>query len=38
MNGAWRLLEYFPKSAKYKEWPARKVAFRFLHSLTPSRG
>jgi uncharacterized protein (DUF2235 family) len=25
MTAAWRLLEYFPKSATYKEWPARKA-------------
>jgi uncharacterized protein (DUF2235 family) len=24
---AWRLLEYFPKNAKFKEWPPRKVLF-----------
>ncbi|MGA7994962.1 MAG: DUF2235 domain-containing protein [Bradyrhizobium sp.] len=24
MSAAWRVLEYFPKSDKYKEWPARK--------------
>jgi uncharacterized protein (DUF2235 family) len=29
MNWAWRLLEYLPKSAKYKEWPARKAHFGF---------
>ena len=26
LHGAWWLLEFFPKSAKYKEWPERKVA------------
>ena len=26
---AWRLLEYLPKKAKYKEWPERKVHFGF---------
>jgi hypothetical protein len=25
LKGAWWLLEYLPKSAKYKEWPARKT-------------
>lgn len=29
MTPAWRLLEYVPKSAKYKEWPARKTHFGF---------
>ena len=33
MNAAWRLLECLPKSAKYREWPAAKSLFRFLHSL-----
>ncbi|MGC2085034.1 MAG: DUF2235 domain-containing protein [Bradyrhizobium sp.] len=27
MTPAWRILEYIPKSAKYKEWPQRKVHF-----------
>ena len=31
LRGAWWILEYLPKSANYKEWPARKVAFRLLH-------
>ena len=31
LKGAWWLLEYLPKSAKYKEWPARQVGFRLLH-------
>ena len=31
LKGAWWILEYLPKSASYKEWPARKVAFRLLH-------
>ena len=31
LRGAWWILEYLPKSASYKEWPARKVAFRLLH-------
>lgn len=25
MTPAWRLLEYLPKAAKYREWPERKV-------------
>jgi len=29
MTPAWRLLEYLPKSATYKEWPERKVHFGF---------
>lgn len=29
MTPAWRLLEYLPKSAKYKEWPDREVYFGF---------
>ncbi|MCP3462488.1 DUF2235 domain-containing protein [Bradyrhizobium sp. CCGUVB23] len=29
MTPAWRVLEYFPKSAKYKEWPERQVYFGF---------
>jgi len=29
MNAGWRLLEYIPKSAKYREWPQRKVHFGF---------
>jgi uncharacterized protein (DUF2235 family) len=29
MNPAWRILEYIPKSAKYKEWPERKVVLGF---------
>jgi len=29
MTVAWRLLEYFPKSATYKEWPERKVFLGF---------
>ena len=27
LSGAWWLLEYLPKSASYKEWPARKTYF-----------
>ncbi len=26
MSAVWRLLEWLPKSDKYKEWPARKSA------------
>jgi uncharacterized protein (DUF2235 family) len=29
MTAAWRILEYIPKSDKYKEWPARKSHFGF---------
>jgi uncharacterized protein (DUF2235 family) len=29
MTAAWRLLEYFPKSATYKEWPERKAFLGF---------
>ncbi|WFU40839.1 DUF2235 domain-containing protein [Bradyrhizobium sp. CB82] len=29
MTPAWRLLEYIPKSATYKEWPERQVYFGF---------
>lgn len=29
MTPAWRLLEFFPKRATYKEWPERKVFFGF---------
>lgn len=29
LHGAWWLLEFIPKSAKYKEWPERKVALGF---------
>ncbi|MGY8666261.1 DUF2235 domain-containing protein [Bradyrhizobium sp. UFLA05-109] len=29
MTAAWRVLEYLPKSAKYKEWPERQVHFGF---------
>ena len=28
-HGAWWLLEFLPKLAKYKEWPARQVVFGF---------
>ena len=27
LSGAWWLLEYLPKSAKYREWPERRVHF-----------
>jgi uncharacterized protein (DUF2235 family) len=27
LSGAWWILEYLPKSAKYREWPARPVYF-----------
>jgi len=29
LSGAWWLLEFLPKSARYKEWPARKTYFGF---------
>jgi uncharacterized protein (DUF2235 family) len=29
LTGAWWLLEFLPKSDKYKEWPARKSHFGF---------
>jgi uncharacterized protein (DUF2235 family) len=29
LSGAWWLLEYLPKSASYKEWPARKTYFGY---------
>jgi uncharacterized protein (DUF2235 family) len=29
MTMAWRILEYLPKSASYKEWPQRKSHFGF---------
>jgi uncharacterized protein (DUF2235 family) len=29
LRGAWWILEYLPKSAKYKEWPARKSYFGY---------
>jgi uncharacterized protein (DUF2235 family) len=29
LSGAWWILEYLPKSASYKEWPARKAHFGY---------
>jgi uncharacterized protein (DUF2235 family) len=29
LNAAWWILEFIPKLAKYREWPARKVYFGF---------
>jgi hypothetical protein len=29
LHGAWWILEFIPKLAKYKEWPDRKVEFGF---------
>jgi uncharacterized protein (DUF2235 family) len=29
MTGAWWILEYLPKMARYKEWPERKAHFGF---------
>lgn len=36
LHGAWWLLEFFPKNAKYREWPARQVYFgRYLPDAEP---
>lgn len=36
LHGAWWLLEYFPKSAAYKEWPARQVYLgRYIPDAEP---
>ena len=29
LHGVWWILEFLPKAAKYKEWPARKTHFGF---------
>jgi hypothetical protein len=29
MNAAWRALEWLPKSAKWQEWPDRRVIFGY---------
>jgi uncharacterized protein (DUF2235 family) len=29
LTGAWWILEFIPKAAKYREWPRRKVRFGF---------
>ena len=29
MTALWRVLEYLPKSAKYREWPERKAFLGF---------
>jgi hypothetical protein len=29
LHGAWWLLEFVPKLAKYREWPAREARFGF---------
>ena len=29
LRGAWWILEFLPKSAKYREWPKRQVIFGF---------
>ena len=29
LHGAWWILEFVPKAAKYKQWPARQVHFGF---------
>lgn len=28
LTKAWRLLEYFPKAARYRDWPKRKIFLR----------
>ncbi len=36
LHGAWWLLEFFPKNAKYKEWPERQVYFgRYIPDAEP---
>lgn len=36
LHGAWWILEFFPKNAKYKEWPARQVYFgRYIPDAEP---
>ena len=37
LHGAWWLLEFFPKNAKYREWPDRKT-ISAATSRTPNRG
>lgn len=36
LHGAWWLLEYFPKNAKYREWPSRP-SISAATSPTPNR-
>ncbi len=36
LHGAWWLLEFFPKNAKYREWPDRKIYFgRYIPDAEP---
>jgi hypothetical protein len=36
LHGAWWILEFFPKNAKYKEWPARRTYFgRYIPDAEP---
>jgi uncharacterized protein (DUF2235 family) len=36
LHGAWWFLEFFPKNAKYREWPARQVHFgRYIPDAEP---
>ncbi|MBX9651821.1 MAG: DUF2235 domain-containing protein [Xanthobacteraceae bacterium] len=36
LHGAWWLLEFFPKNAKYKEWPERRTYFgRYIPDAEP---
>ncbi len=36
LHGAWWILEFFPKNAKYKEWPARQTYFgRYIPDAEP---
>ena len=36
LHGAWWILEFFPKNAKYKEWPARRTFLgRYIPDAEP---
>jgi uncharacterized protein (DUF2235 family) len=36
LHGAWWILEFFPKNAKYKEWPERRTYFgRYIPDAEP---
>ena len=36
LHGAWWLLEFFPKNAKYREWPSRPIYFgRYIPDAEP---
>jgi uncharacterized protein (DUF2235 family) len=36
LHGAWWILEFFPKNAKYKEWPERRTCFgRYIPDAEP---